>query len=138
MQWSADRNAGFSSANPQRLYLPVVIDPEYHYETVNVEAQHHNPQSLLWWVRRLLALRKRLLASSGAAGSRCSRPDNPSVLAFVRRDADTQILVVANLSRFAQFAELDLGEYRGMTQWATEQCGVFWGGGGGGGGGVFM
>ena len=114
MQWSADRNAGFSSANPQRLFLPVVIDPEYHYETVNVEAQHHNPQSLLWWVRRLLALRKRH-AVFGRGRLEMLHPDNPSVLAFVRRDDDTQILVVANLSRFAQFAELDLGEYRGMT-----------------------
>ena len=58
MQWSADRNAGFSRANPQKLYLPVVIDPEYHYETVNVEAQQGNPSSLLWWVKRLVTLRK--------------------------------------------------------------------------------
>jgi maltose alpha-D-glucosyltransferase/alpha-amylase len=114
MQWSADRNAGFSTANPQRLYLPTVIDPEYHYETVNVEAQHHNPQSLLWWVRRLLALRKRYRVF-GRGRLEMLAPDNPSVLAFVRRDEDSQVLVVANLSRFAQFAELDLGEYRGMT-----------------------
>ena len=85
MQWSADRNAGFSSANPQRLYLPVVIDPEYHYETVNVEAQQHNPQSLLWWVRRLLALRKRH-AVFGRGRLEMLHPDNPSVLAFIRRD----------------------------------------------------
>src|SRR5947209_5783885 len=58
MQWSADRNAGFSDANPQRLYLPVIIDPEYHYQTVNVEAQRGNPSSLLWWVKRLITLRK--------------------------------------------------------------------------------
>jgi hypothetical protein len=55
MQWSADRNAGFSRANPQRLYLPVIIDPEYHYETVNVESQQANPSSLLWWMKRLIA-----------------------------------------------------------------------------------
>ena len=55
MQWSADRNAGFSSANPQRLYCPVIIDPEYHYEAVNVEAQQNNPHSLLWWMKRLIA-----------------------------------------------------------------------------------
>jgi maltose alpha-D-glucosyltransferase/alpha-amylase len=59
MQWSADRNAGFSRANPQRLYLPVIIDPEHHYETVNVEAQQQNLNSFLWWMKRLLALRKR-------------------------------------------------------------------------------
>ena len=58
MQWSADRNAGFSRANPQQLYLPITLDPEYHYEAVNVEAQLRNPHSLLWWMRRVLALRK--------------------------------------------------------------------------------
>ena len=60
MQWSSDRNAGFSRANPQKLYLPVIIDPEYHYEAINVEAQQNNPNSLLWWMKRLIALRKRL------------------------------------------------------------------------------
>ena len=60
MQWSADRNAGFSRANPQRLYLAVIIDPEHHYETVNVEAQQQNLNSFLWWIKRLIALRKRL------------------------------------------------------------------------------
>ena len=60
MQWSADRNAGFSRANPQRLFLPVIIDPEYHYETVNVEAQQQNPSSLLWWMKRLDAAAQKL------------------------------------------------------------------------------
>src|SRR5881628_383142 len=59
MQWSADRNAGFSRANPQQLYLPVIIDPEYHFEALNVEAQHNNPNSLFWWTKRMIALRKR-------------------------------------------------------------------------------
>src|ERR671910_557007 len=58
MQWSADRNAGFSSANRQQLYLPVIVDPEYHYESINVETQQRNPGSLLWWMKRLIALRK--------------------------------------------------------------------------------
>ncbi len=62
MQWSADRNAGFSRANPQKLFLPVVIDPSYHYETVNVEAQQSNPSSVLWWIKRLITLRKSLKA----------------------------------------------------------------------------
>ena len=84
MQWSADRNAGFSRANPQKLYLPVIIDPEYHYETVNVEAQQSNPSSLLWWVKRLIALRKRS-GPSAAARFELLRPDNPKVLAFVRK-----------------------------------------------------
>ncbi len=60
MQWSADRNAGFSRANPQKLYLPIIIDPEYHYEAINVEAQQNNPHSLLWWMKRLIEQRKQL------------------------------------------------------------------------------
>ena len=62
MQWNSDRNAGFSAANPQRLYLPVIIDPEYHSQAVNVEAQQQNPNSLLWWMKRLIALRQRYKA----------------------------------------------------------------------------
>src|SRR3989449_10214423 len=58
MQWSADRDAGFSRANPQQLYLPVIIDPEYHYEALNVETQQGNPDSYLWWTKRLIAVRK--------------------------------------------------------------------------------
>jgi maltose alpha-D-glucosyltransferase / alpha-amylase len=114
MQWSADRNAGFSSANRQRLYLPVITDPEYHYEAVNVEAQEANPQSLLNWMRRLVALRKRHPAF-GRGSIEFIYPDNRKILAFVRQLADQRILVVANLSRFAQFVNLDLEEYRGMV-----------------------
>ena len=113
MQWSSDRNAGFSEANPHRLYLPVNIDPECHYESVNVEAQLDNPDSLLRWVRRLVALRKRHRVL-GRGSIEFVRSDNPSVLAFVRNDDDEQLLVVANLSRFAQYVELDLGRFQGM------------------------
>ena len=88
MQWSADRNAGFSRANPQKLYLPVIIDPEYHYETVNVEAQQSNPSSLLWWIKRLIALRKRS-GPSAAASFELLRPDNPKILAFIREVSRT-------------------------------------------------
>ena len=112
MQWSPDRNAGFSMANPQRLYLPVVIDPEYHYESLNVEAQQNNPQSLLWWVKRLLALRRRF-SCFGRGTLEILHPENRKILAFLREYDDQRILVVANLSRFAQFAELDLSQYRG-------------------------
>ncbi|HZT78791.1 MAG TPA: maltose alpha-D-glucosyltransferase, partial [Gemmataceae bacterium] len=80
MQWSAERNAGFSKANPQKLYLPVIIDPEYHYEAVNVEAQQANPNSLLWWMKRLIALRKRYRAF-GRGSLEFLTPDNPKVLA---------------------------------------------------------
>jgi maltose alpha-D-glucosyltransferase/alpha-amylase len=111
MQWSADRNAGFSRANPQRLYLPIVIDPEYHYETVNVEAQEQNPHSLLWWTKRLIALRKRFQAF-GRGSIEFLHPSNRKVLAFLRVYHDEHILIVANLSRFVQYVELDLSRYR--------------------------
>lgn len=113
MQWSADRNAGFSRSNPQRLILPVIIDPEYHFESVNVEAQQNNPNSLLWWTKRLIALRKRF-RSFGWGTIEFLSPDNPHVLAFIRQSDDELILVVANLSRFVQYVELDLSEYQGM------------------------
>jgi maltose alpha-D-glucosyltransferase/alpha-amylase len=114
MQWSADRNAGFSRANRQRLYLPVITDPEYHYETVNVEAQGQNPHSLLSWMRRLIALRKRHRAF-GRGTLELLRPENRKVLAYVRRYESEQILCVANLSRFLQAVELDLSKWRGMV-----------------------
>ncbi|HEX6134935.1 MAG TPA: maltose alpha-D-glucosyltransferase [Longimicrobiales bacterium] len=111
MQWSADRNAGFSRSNPQRLYLPVIVDPEYHYETVNVEAQQSNPSSLLWWTKRLIALRKRFQAF-GRGAVEFLYPDNRKVLAFLRCYQDETVLVVANLSRFVQYANLDLSKFR--------------------------
>ncbi len=122
MQWSSDRNAGFSRANPQRLYLPVIIDPEYNFETVNVEAQLDNQDSLLWWVRRLISLRKRHPVF-GHGTLELLAPDNHRVLAFLRREPEgegtddrprRQVLVVANLSRYAQYVELDLSEFRGQ------------------------
>jgi maltose alpha-D-glucosyltransferase/alpha-amylase len=114
MQWSPDRNAGFSQANPQQLYMPVIIDSEYHYEALNVEAQLNNPHSLLWWMRRLIALRKRFKAF-GRGGIQFLHPENRKVLAFVRSHGEEFILVVANLSRFVQYAELDLSLYNGMV-----------------------
>ena len=113
MQWSADRNAGFSRANPQRLILPVTLDPEYYYESINVEAQQNNPNSLLWWTKRLLALRKQFLAF-GRGTIEFYTPTNHRVLAFVRQLGDEAILVVANLSRFMQYAELDLSKWKGI------------------------
>jgi maltose alpha-D-glucosyltransferase/alpha-amylase len=114
MQWSADRNAGFSRANPQRLYLPVIIDPEHHYETVNVEAQQQNPSSLLWWMKRLVLLRKHY-QSFGRGSLEFLYPENHKVLVFTRRFKDEIILVVANLSRFVNYVELDLAAYKGMV-----------------------
>ena len=112
MQWSADRNAGFSRANPQRLILPVIIDPEYHYEAINVEAQQDNPNSLLWWTKRLIALRKRFRAF----GRGTIEFLTPTTRACWRSSASTRtrpILVVANLSRFVQYVELDLSQMEG-------------------------
>jgi maltose alpha-D-glucosyltransferase/alpha-amylase len=114
MQWSGDRNAGFSSANRQQLYLPVITDPEYHYEAVNVEAQQGNPHSLLWWMKRLIDLRKRHQAFSRGT-LEFLHPENRKVLAFLRRLGDETILVVANLSRFVQHTELDLSGHEGRV-----------------------
>ncbi|MBX3189890.1 MAG: maltose alpha-D-glucosyltransferase [Labilithrix sp.] len=114
MQWSADRNAGFSRANPQKMILPIIIDPEYHYEALNVEAQQSNPNSLLWWTKRLIALRKRFQAF-GRGSIEFLHPSNPRVLAFVRRWENELILVVANLSRHVQYVELDLSALKGMV-----------------------
>ncbi|MCZ2340990.1 MAG: maltose alpha-D-glucosyltransferase [Bacteroidales bacterium] len=114
MQWSGDRNAGFSKANPQKLYLPVIIDPEYHYEAVNVDAQQGNSSSLLWWMKRIIALRKQFRAF-GRGTIEFLRPDNPKILAFIRRYEDETILIVANLSRFVQYVQLDLSEFKGLV-----------------------
>ncbi len=111
MQWSSDKNAGFSRANPQSLYLPIILDPEYHYEAVNVEAQLANPHSLLWWMRRLLALRKRWRAL-GEGKCEFLQPENRKILSYVLRYDQENILVVANLSRFSQPVELDLAAFR--------------------------
>jgi maltose alpha-D-glucosyltransferase/alpha-amylase len=114
MQWSPDRNAGFSRANPQKLYLPVIIDPEYHYEAVNVAAQQQNPSSLLWWMKRLIALRKRHKAFSRGT-LEFLQPDNAKILAFLRRHGGEVILVLGNLSRFPQYVSLDLKEFKGLV-----------------------
>ncbi len=114
MQWSGDRNAGFSRANAQRLYLPVIVDPEYHYESINVETQQNNPRSLLWWTKRLISLRKRYKAF-GRGSIEFLSPSNRKVLAFIRSYQDERVLVVANLSRFVQYVELNLSTYKGMV-----------------------
>jgi len=114
MQWSADRNAGFSQANPQRLFLPIIIDPEHHYEATNVEAQQQNLSSTLWWMKRLIMLRKRYHAF-GRGTTEFLYPENRRVLVFIRRLEDEIILTVANLSRFVQCAELDLSEFKGRV-----------------------
>ena len=112
MQWSPERNAGFSRANPQRLYLPPIVDPEYHYEAINVETQRNNSDSLLWWMKRLIALRKRFKAF-GQGSLEFLYPENRKVLAFLRRYQGETILMVANLSHLAQQVQLDLSQFAG-------------------------
>jgi maltose alpha-D-glucosyltransferase / alpha-amylase len=114
MQWSSDRNAGFSRATPQRLYLPLIIDPEYHYESLNVAAQAGNPNSLLWWMRRIIALRKRFVAF-GRGAIEFLHPENRKVLVYLRRHDEELLLVAANLSRFPQAVRLDLSAHAGLA-----------------------
>jgi maltose alpha-D-glucosyltransferase / alpha-amylase len=114
MQWSPDRNAGFSKANPQSLYLPVNIDPEYHYEALNVENQERNLSSILWWYRRVIGTRKRFKAF-GRGNIEFLFPDNPKVLVFIRRYDSEILLIVANLSRFSQAVKLELARYAGFV-----------------------
>ena len=111
MQWSADKNAGFSRANPQSLFLPINLDPENHYEAVNVDVQERNNYSLLWWMRRLISLYKRQNAF-GRGTIEFLEPENRKILACIRRFENEIILVVANLSRFVQPVELDLAAYQ--------------------------
>ncbi|MGE0876886.1 MAG: maltose alpha-D-glucosyltransferase [Burkholderiales bacterium] len=114
MQWSPDRNAGFSRADPQRLYLPPIMDPVYGYQAVNVEAQSREPNSLLNWMRRVLAARKTSRAF-GRGRLEFLKPGNRKVLAYLREYGDETILCVANLGRSAQPVELDLRRYRGRV-----------------------
>ncbi|MEJ2176312.1 MAG: alpha-glucosidase C-terminal domain-containing protein, partial [bacterium] len=114
MQWSPDRNAGFSRADPQRLYLPAIQDPIYGYEAVNVEAQARDPSSLLNWMRRMLAVRKTSRAF-GRGKLTFLRAGNRKILAYLRELGDEAILCVANLGRSAQPVELDLKRYRGRV-----------------------
>jgi maltose alpha-D-glucosyltransferase/alpha-amylase len=113
MQWSPDRNAGFSKANPQKLYMPIIIDPEYHYESINVENQQRNPSSILWWMKRVIAMRKRFKAF-GQGSLEFLYPENTKILAFLRKYENESILVLANLSRYFQVVELDLSPYAGF------------------------
>jgi maltose alpha-D-glucosyltransferase/alpha-amylase len=114
MQWSPDRNGGFSRADPARLVLPVIQNPLYGYQAVNVEAQARDPHSLLNWMRRMLALRKRSRAF-GRGTMRPLYPENRKVLAYVREHEGDCILCVFNLSRAAQAVELDLAGFAGRV-----------------------
>src|SRR5207237_1409331 len=114
MQWSPDRNAGFSRCDPQRLYLPPIMDPIYGYEAVNVEAQQRDPGSLLNWMKRMLSVRKQSHAF-GRGSLSFLRTGNRKVLVYLRELKDEAILCVANLSRAAQPVELGLKRFRGRV-----------------------
>jgi maltose alpha-D-glucosyltransferase/alpha-amylase len=114
MQWNADRNGGFSAADFARLYAPPVMDPLYGYQAVNIEAQRRDPSSLFHWVRRLIALRKHTPALARGR-LELLEPANRKILAYVRRDGDDAILIVANLARSVQPVELDLSAFAGLV-----------------------
>jgi maltose alpha-D-glucosyltransferase / alpha-amylase len=114
MQWSPDRNAGFSRADPQRLYLPPIMDAIYGYAATNVEAQIRDPSSLLSWTKRMLAVRKTSQAF-GRGLRRFLKPGNRKILAYLREYGDDTILCVANLSRSAQPVELNLSAFKGRV-----------------------
>jgi maltose alpha-D-glucosyltransferase/alpha-amylase len=114
MQWSPDRNGGFSRADPARLYLPSIMDPVYGYQSVNVEAQQRNPSSLLSWTRRLIAMRKAYQAF-GRGTLSFLYPGNRKVLAYLRQYGAETVLCLANLSRATQPVELDLAAFKGRV-----------------------
>ena len=114
MQWNGDRNAGFSRAVPAKLYSPVIMDPVWGYEGLNVEAQQSDPSSLLSWMRNMIALRK-LFQVFGRGTLAFLNPANRKILAYIREYQNERVLCVANLSRFAQPVELDLSAYAGMV-----------------------
>jgi maltose alpha-D-glucosyltransferase/alpha-amylase len=114
MQWTPDRNGGFSRSDPAQLYLPCIMDPVYGYNAVNVEAQTRSLSSLLNWMKRLIGVRKSTKVF-GRGTLTFIRPANRAVLAYVRQLNDDAILCVANISRSAQAVELDMGAWKGRV-----------------------
>jgi maltose alpha-D-glucosyltransferase/alpha-amylase len=114
MQWTMDRNAGFSKTDAARLYAPVIVDPVYDYRHLNVESQLRVPTSILNWIRRIIRLRKKFRAFSRGS-IRIIPNSNPAVLSFVREDQGQTLLIAANLARFAQPCEMDLKEFNGRV-----------------------
>jgi maltose alpha-D-glucosyltransferase/alpha-amylase len=114
MQWTGDRNAGFSRADPSSLYQPAIIDPIYNYQAINVESQLRSPTSMLNWLRRMIRIRKEHRVF-GRGGLQFVPSQNNKVVAYLRKTPDQTALVVNNLSRFAQPVELDLKGYEGLV-----------------------
>lgn len=111
MQWNTNLNAGFSTANPQKLFLPVINDPVYRHETVNVQTQEENPSSLLWWMKHIISMRKRL-GAFGRGDIKFIESNNSKILCFSRTLEKQRMIVVANLSQFSQAATLDLSDFK--------------------------
>jgi maltose alpha-D-glucosyltransferase/alpha-amylase len=114
MQWSSDRNAGFSRADPERLYSQPILSPVCSYHAINVEAQERTPTSLLHWMKKIINLRRRNPVF-GRGQLDLLEPSNPRVLAYLRELEGQAVLVVNNFSRFGQPAELDLSRFKGWT-----------------------
>ena len=114
MQWNADRNAGFSAAAPEQLYSPVIMDPVYSYQAVNVVAQQEDQASLLYWMRNMVGLRK-LFRVFGRGSVEVLHPANSCIVAHLRRSEQDVILCVANLSHVPQPVGLDLAAFAGTT-----------------------
>jgi maltose alpha-D-glucosyltransferase / alpha-amylase len=114
MQWTSDRNGGFSRADPAALFAPPIMDPLYGYQAINVEAQERAPYSLLQWMKRTLGLRRQH-STFGRGTLRVLQPANRKILAFVREHAGERILIVANLARTVQPVELELADFKGLT-----------------------
>lgn len=110
MQWNMNLNAGFSSANPQQLYLPLITDPLYRHQSINVATQDENPSSLLWWMRNVIAMRNRLVVF-GRGNMKFIDSTNSKILCFIRTYESQRIILVANLSQFSQVTTLNLSEY---------------------------
>jgi len=114
MQWTGDRNGGFSKADPARLYLPTLLDPVYGHQALNVEAEMRNSTSLLWWTKRMIEVRRQYPVFGVGAFEELPA-SNPSVFAFLRSDEQQTVLCVNNLSRFPQPVELDLRRFDGLS-----------------------
>jgi maltose alpha-D-glucosyltransferase/alpha-amylase len=114
MQWTGDRNGGFSRADFAQLYLPPLMDPVYGFQAINVEAQQRDPSSFLHWLRRLLQVRSEHPVF-GTGAFEVLHADNPSVLAYLRSDEHDTVLCVNNLSRFPQPCELMLEQHAGKV-----------------------
>jgi maltose alpha-D-glucosyltransferase/alpha-amylase len=114
MQWTGDRNAGFSRADPARLYAPLIMDPVYGFRSVNVEAQQRDPAALIHWLRNMIGLR-RLFPVFSRGSLEVLSPDNQRTLAYLRSYDEDAVLCLANLSHFVQPVSLDLARFEGFT-----------------------